>query len=72
MKKFKELHQKSIAELRALLAEKRKELVKTRFDLASKKIKDVHKGKFIRKEIARVLTIVREKELMSEEKEGSL
>lgn len=66
--KLKDLCQKSNTELRALWAKKREELVKVRLDLKLKRIKNVHNCKFIRKEIARILTIIREKELIKEDK----
>lgn len=67
-KKLKELHQKDTDELKALLGQKRRESAKTRFDLKLKKVKNVHKIKSIRKEIARALTIIRERELMEKSK----
>lgn len=66
--KKKELHSKNIDELRGVLTEKRKELVKARLELKLKKVKNVHKANSIRKEIARILTIIREKELMEDKK----
>ena len=63
-KKPEDLHQKKISELKPLLAQKRKELVKSKFDLELKKLKNIHKIKSIRKEIARILTIAREKKLI--------
>ena len=65
-KKSEDLHQKKITELKSLLAQKRKELVKNKFDLKLKKLKNVHQVKFVRKEMARILTVMREKELMKE------
>jgi len=65
-KKFNEMRQKNISELKTLLIQKRKEWVKTRLDLKLKKVKNVHKSKSVRKEIARILTIMKEKELVEE------
>lgn len=70
MRELDQLREKDINELCSLLAEKRKKLVKTRLDLKLKKIKNVHQSKFIRKKIARILTIIREKKLMEEEKKN--
>lgn len=63
-KKLEELRQKSIEELRVSLAEKRRKLAQARLDLKLKRIKNVHKSRFVRKEITRILTIIKEKELM--------
>ncbi|MBL7158973.1 50S ribosomal protein L29 [Candidatus Microgenomates bacterium] len=66
--KLKELRQKDMAELKTLLVQKRKKIIEKRFDLKLKKTKNVHEGKSIRKEIARILTIIKEKESVREEK----
>lgn len=68
---LKELHQKNTAELKTLLAQKRKELLKIRLDLELKRTKDVHQRKSVRKEIARILTVIRERQLKGETKEDS-
>lgn len=62
--KIKELRQKSFDELKELLAQNREALVKVNFDLHLKKAKNVKKRRMIRKEIARILTIIRERQLM--------
>lgn len=66
--KVRQLIQKSSQELKALLTKKRKELVKVNLDLKMKKIKDVHQKKKMRHDIARILTILRERELTKEAK----
>lgn len=63
MRRIKEFRQKNIDELKSLLEEKKKELVQARLDLKLKRIKNVHKPKSIRKEIARILTIIKEKQI---------
>ena len=68
IKKPEEFRQKDIDELKTLLVQKRKKLVEKRLDLKLKKAKNVHEGKLIRKEIARILTIIKEKESIKEEK----
>ena len=58
----KAMHSKSQQELRALLAEKRRALIKTKMEKAINKVKDVHLGAKIRHEIAVIATILRQKE----------
>lgn len=66
-KDLKELQGKTIAELKAVFNEKKAELVKLKLNLVSKKIKNVHTFREKRKELARILTLIREKELIKEE-----
>ena len=66
-KNKKELFTKTIDELRKSLAEKRDELFLARQDLAQNKLKNVRSIFWKRKEIAQILTEIREKE--SAEKE---
>lgn len=63
--KAKELREKTDEELRALLAEKRKDLVNFRLKLITGVVDNVRMGREIRKDIARILTILRERELAS-------
>lgn len=65
-KQIQELHQKETGELRKLLSQAQDELVKLRMDLEAKKIKDVHALTKKRDEIARIKTILKEKESMEE------
>lgn len=58
MIKAKELRQKEKNELGALLEKKRSELFNFKFKLTKGKTKNVKEGKNIRKEIARILTIL--------------
>ncbi len=55
----KELRQKTKKELEILLASDREKLRKLRFDLANKKLKNVHEIKQTKKEIARLLTLLK-------------
>ncbi len=56
--KIKELRQKTAKELADLLNQDRQKLGRLKFDLASKKLKDVNELKELRKDIARILTIL--------------
>lgn len=60
------LHSLSLKELQAKLRELQSQLVETRLKLAQHQLKDVHAAFKLRKEIARVKTIIREKELKGE------
>lgn len=55
--KIKELRQKTEKELRNLLNENRNKLGQLRFDLASKKLKNVREVRGLRRDIAKILTI---------------
>ena len=55
--KIKELRQKTEKELKDLLSENCCKLGRFKFDLASKKIKNVAQIQELRKDIARILTI---------------
>lgn len=65
--KIKDLRQKDLTELKGALVLKREELVKMNFDLHLKKVKNVKKRAAIRKEIARILTIIKERQLTKED-----
>ncbi len=54
--KFQEIKEKNKVELEKLLAEKKEELRLIRFDLYSKQLKENHRYKKVRKDIARILT----------------
>ena len=60
--KAQELRQKTLKELHSLLEEMREELRKLRFDLVMGKLKNVHKIKETKKDIARILTVINEKQ----------
>jgi ribosomal protein L29 len=53
----------SLPELQLLLTKFKEEAFKSRMDLRSNKLKDVHAVYKKRKEIARIKTVIREKEL---------
>lgn len=59
--KIKELRQKTEKELKELLDQNRYKLGQLKFDLSSKKLKNVSQIKELRKEIARILTILKYK-----------
>jgi large subunit ribosomal protein L29 len=58
---IKELRQKSIDELKNIVSEKREKLRQLRFDLAAGKVKNVREIRKIRRDIARILTVLKEK-----------
>lgn len=59
---LKELHVKSLKELEALLSEAKTELAKYRLERETKKLKNLRQVFLQRKKIARLLTVIREKE----------
>jgi len=61
MEKAKELRFKPREELNQLLSESQKKLRELRFNLASGKIKNVRTIRILKKDIARILTILNEK-----------
>lgn len=59
--KIKELRQKTKEELQKLLSEQRDKLRLLRFDIALKKAKNVREIRKIKKNIARILTLLNQK-----------
>lgn len=59
--KAEELRQKTPAELRDLLHQLREELFNLRYQVMTNRLKQVHRIREVRKDIARTLTILREK-----------
>ena len=57
--KAKELRQKTIKELQELLQERRKRLAQLRFELSLKKLKNVREIREVKKDIARILTLLK-------------
>jgi len=57
----KELKEKSTEELRELLGGKRGELSKFKFDMGFGKNKNIKLGLILRKDIARILTVINQK-----------
>ena len=55
-----ELRKKTKSQLDKLLLENQERLRKLRFDLASGKLKNVREIRYIRKDIARILTLIKE------------
>jgi len=58
--KIKELNQKTKKELNDLLTENRRKLGQLRFDLASKKLKNIREIRGLRRDVARVITILKQ------------
>lgn len=61
MMKTSELRQKSKSELQKLLQDNREKLRQLRFDLASGKVKNIREIRKVKKTIAQVLTLLKEK-----------
>lgn len=61
-KKLQELRSKKIQELKVLIYEAEKELVKLRMEKASGKLKDISALRQKRKEIAVIKTLIKEKQ----------
>lgn len=64
-KQINPLREKTVPELKVLLKEVRNDLTKLRLESAPKKVKNVHQIFWQRKKIARILTLIREKELLN-------
>jgi len=58
--KIQELRQKNKSELQKLLQDNRERLRQLRFDLAAGKVKNVREIRKIKKEIARILTLLKQ------------
>lgn len=56
-----ELRTKSKGELKALLNKAKKELLSLKIDISLGKLKNVHAARVKRKDIAQILTVIREK-----------
>lgn len=56
-----ELREKNTEELKKLLAEKREEARSLRFDIATKQVKNHRDGRKAKKDIARIITLLKEK-----------
>ena len=57
--KIQELRQKNKVELQKLLQDNRERLRQLRFDLAAGKVKNVREIRLIKKDIARILTLLK-------------
>ncbi len=60
MTKIKELRDASQGELEKLLEEKRTKLVRLRFDITSKQLKNNRELRNVKKDVARIRTILKE------------
>ncbi len=63
-KEKKDLHTKSLAELKTLLKNAKEELFNDRLEKAQNKLKNPRKIFIKRKEIAQILTVMKEKEFV--------
>jgi large subunit ribosomal protein L29 len=63
MTKIQEIKDMNVEQLKKLVDEKRTQAVKLRFDIASKQIKNHRQYRTVKKDIAKVLTILKEKEI---------
>jgi large subunit ribosomal protein L29 len=63
-KDIKQLHQKSKEELNKMLKEAQEELVRIKMEIATRKLKNTHLLMKKRHEVARIKTIIHEKELL--------
>lgn len=64
---IKELRNKSEKDLQKLLLTEREKLRNLKFDLAAGKVKNVKESRAIKKEIARILTILNDKSKLTKE-----
>lgn len=67
--KIRELRQKAKEELNQLLQEKKERLCQLNFDLTSGKVKNVREIRMIKKDIARILTVLNPKFQISSSKQ---
>jgi large subunit ribosomal protein L29 len=67
--KTEELRKMSDAELGKTLREKRERLVALQFQLPTKQVKNHREVRDVRKDVSRILTIMREKQILTELKE---
>jgi large subunit ribosomal protein L29 len=58
---IKELKEKNIDELKKILSEKREKTRLLRFDIAAKQVKNSRELRSEKKDIARILTLIKEK-----------
>jgi large subunit ribosomal protein L29 len=66
----KELRERGDAELQSLLASKREELHGAKFKQALGQLRETHTIKFLRRDIARLQTLLKERELQSKEQQA--
>jgi large subunit ribosomal protein L29 len=70
--KFKEILSKSDKELKTLLSDKRKELINLNLDNKQNKLKNTRSLFNTRKEMSRILTLIRERELSAVKSEEAI
>lgn len=58
----KELRERSVAEIRSLLASKLEELHKVKFNHALGQLRDTHTLKLLKKDVARLKTVLKEQQ----------
>ena len=58
--KIKEIRDKNVEELKKILGEKREAVRKLRFDIAAKQVKNIREMRNNRRDISRILTILKE------------
>ncbi|MDP1883917.1 MAG: 50S ribosomal protein L29 [Candidatus Moranbacteria bacterium] len=58
--KIKEIREKGIEELKKFLGEKREAVRKLRFDIAAKQVKDIREMRNCKRDIAKILTVLKE------------
>ncbi len=68
--KASEIRDQSAQELAGRLDESRKELFNLRFQAATGQLKDLQRMREVRKDMARVMTVLRERELATGSAEG--
>jgi large subunit ribosomal protein L29 len=68
--KASELHSLTDAELRARLEETREELMKLRFQFTQGQLSDYTRLKFVRRDVARIATILRQRERAAAQDKG--
>lgn len=66
-KEFKELKNREIKELEKKVDEKRSEFLKIKISIKSSGEKNLKKARILRKEIAQILTLIKEKEIYNRE-----
>lgn len=65
-KEFKDLRNKEVKDLTKMLNEKRNSLRKIVLEIKTGSEKNIKKGNNIRKEIAKILTLIKEKNIINE------
>jgi len=69
--KASELRERSDVDLKRLLDEARQELFNLRFQASSGQLADAQRGRQVRKDIARIETLLRERQLAARGGEGA-